>query len=196
MTPLTALTDLDDAIENPGHPAVPQLYDPEVFFAESPADVEYAKSLCQTCPLARGLPRRRQGPSRAVGRLGRRALRPGRRRGPQAPPWPPAQEPGRRMSLPARSTSPSRTTPRSRTGRCTTRSPEPAGSALPARTTSGAITSRQNRNLEMQLIPEVLARAHMHEGRAVRLAAARRVQRRAERARCAPDGHWPGLMQH
>lgn len=26
-------------------------YDPELFFAESPADVEYAKSLCQQCPL-------------------------------------------------------------------------------------------------------------------------------------------------
>jgi len=26
-------------------------YSPELFFAESPADVEYAKSLCQSCPL-------------------------------------------------------------------------------------------------------------------------------------------------
>ncbi|WP_439649042.1 WhiB family transcriptional regulator [Kribbella steppae] len=26
-------------------------YAPELFFAESPADVEYAKSLCTTCPL-------------------------------------------------------------------------------------------------------------------------------------------------
>jgi WhiB family transcriptional regulator, redox-sensing transcriptional regulator len=26
-------------------------YDPELFFAESPADVEYAKSLCQDCPV-------------------------------------------------------------------------------------------------------------------------------------------------
>jgi WhiB family redox-sensing transcriptional regulator len=26
-------------------------YEPEVFFAESPADVEYAKSLCQDCPV-------------------------------------------------------------------------------------------------------------------------------------------------
>lgn len=25
--------------------------DPELFFAESPADVEYAKSLCQSCPV-------------------------------------------------------------------------------------------------------------------------------------------------
>jgi WhiB family redox-sensing transcriptional regulator len=27
--------------------------DAELFFAESPADVEYAKSLCQDCPLRR-----------------------------------------------------------------------------------------------------------------------------------------------
>ncbi|PBC77923.1 WhiB family redox-sensing transcriptional regulator [Streptomyces sp. TLI_235] len=26
-------------------------FDPEVFFAETPADVEYAKSLCGTCPV-------------------------------------------------------------------------------------------------------------------------------------------------
>ncbi|GAA2929223.1 hypothetical protein GCM10020221_26280 [Streptomyces thioluteus] len=59
--------------------------------------------------------------------------------------------------------------------------PRAAGSALPARTTSGAITSRQNRNLEMQLIPEVLARAHMHEGRArpARGGPARAAPRRA-----------------
>lgn len=25
--------------------------DPELFFAESPADVEFAKALCQTCPV-------------------------------------------------------------------------------------------------------------------------------------------------
>jgi WhiB family transcriptional regulator, redox-sensing transcriptional regulator len=28
-------------------------HDAELFFAESPADVEYAKSLCQGCPLRR-----------------------------------------------------------------------------------------------------------------------------------------------
>ncbi|MFF2651244.1 hypothetical protein [Streptomyces sp. NPDC058045] len=62
--------------------------------------------------------------------------------------------------------------------------------ATPSDTTSGAIASRQNRNREMQLIPEALARAHMHDtmrqaeaGRpAARLVAARRMQRRAERA--------------
>ncbi|MEV7419818.1 WhiB family transcriptional regulator [Streptomyces sp. NPDC089919] len=51
LTPLTALSALDDAIENLGVPVPCRTYDPEVFFAESPADVEYAKSLCRTCPL-------------------------------------------------------------------------------------------------------------------------------------------------
>lgn len=67
---------------------------------------------------------------------------------------------------------------------------EPAGSAIPDFTTTGATDSRQNRTREMQLIPEALARAHMHdrlveaerECRAMRLAVARRMQRRAERA--------------
>ncbi|MEU6240020.1 hypothetical protein [Streptomyces sp. NPDC047024] len=58
-------------------------------------------------------------------------------------------------------------------------------------TTHGVTGSRQkNRNREMQLMQEALARAHMHERmhdaererQAVRLAAARRMQRRAERA--------------
>jgi hypothetical protein len=55
---------------------------------------------------------------------------------------------------------------------------------------SDANTSRQNRDLEMQLMPEALARAQMqqrlyeaeHERRAIRLLRARRLQRRAERA--------------
>ena len=66
---------------------------------------------------------------------------------------------------------------------------EPQSSATPAVTTIGANASRQNRTREMQLIPEALARAHMHERmreadaerQAVRLVAARRMQRRAER---------------
>lgn len=66
---------------------------------------------------------------------------------------------------------------------------EPSGSATPDVSTTGANASRQNRTREMQLIPEALARAHMHdrmreaetERRAVRLVAARRMQRRAER---------------
>ncbi|MGW1228664.1 hypothetical protein [Streptomyces sp. NPDC001478] len=67
---------------------------------------------------------------------------------------------------------------------------EPVGSATPDVTIIGANDSRQNRTREMQLIPEALARAHMHdrlreaesERQAVRLVAARRMQRRAERA--------------
>jgi hypothetical protein len=66
----------------------------------------------------------------------------------------------------------------------------PSFTDTPAPVNSGALEARQNRNLEMQLIPEALARAHMHERlqeaeserRAVRLATARRMQRRAERA--------------
>ncbi|MFF9015826.1 hypothetical protein ACF09C_23040 [Streptomyces sp. NPDC014870] len=66
---------------------------------------------------------------------------------------------------------------------------EPSGSATPDVTITGANASRQNRTREMQLIPEALARAHMHdlrreadaERQAARLVAARRMQRRAER---------------
>ncbi|MEU7021979.1 hypothetical protein AB0C52_03735 [Streptomyces sp. NPDC048717] len=66
---------------------------------------------------------------------------------------------------------------------------EPAGSATPDVSLNGAMRSRQNRTREMQLIPEALARAHMRdrlreaeaERQAVRLVAARRMQRRAER---------------
>ncbi|GES30467.1 hypothetical protein ACWDBF_11715 [Streptomyces angustmyceticus] len=66
----------------------------------------------------------------------------------------------------------------------------PSLTDTPVPVNADAIESRQNRNLAMQLIPEALARAHMHERlqeaeserRAHRLAAARRMQRRAERA--------------
>ncbi|WP_407560991.1 hypothetical protein [Streptomyces sp. 184] len=59
-----------------------------------------------------------------------------------------------------------------------------------ARHEAGAYDERQNRNLEMQLMPEALARAQYRdrveaaerERRAMRLIAARRMQRRAERA--------------
>lgn len=65
----------------------------------------------------------------------------------------------------------------------------PTVNELPARA-SDAFASHQNRNLEMQLMPEALARAHMqqrlaeaeNERRSIRLLAARRLQRRAERA--------------
>lgn len=66
---------------------------------------------------------------------------------------------------------------------------EPSGSATPVVSTTGATESCQNRTREMQLIPEAMARVHMAdrmreadaERRAVRLVAARRMQRRAER---------------
>ncbi|MEU3405547.1 hypothetical protein ABZ766_16635 [Streptomyces sp. NPDC006670] len=68
-------------------------------------------------------------------------------------------------------------------------SEQPHGSATADFITTGAITSRQNRTREMQLIPEALARAHMDDRlrevdaqrHAVRLVAARRMQRKAER---------------
>lgn len=68
-------------------------------------------------------------------------------------------------------------------------STEVAHATEASRHTSGAYSARQNRNLEMQLMPEALARAHMqqrlyeaeHERQALRLLSARRLQRRAER---------------
>ena len=67
---------------------------------------------------------------------------------------------------------------------------EPTGSAIEDLTTTGATGSRQNRTREMQLIPEALARAQMHDRmreaeatrRALGLTVPRRMQRRAERA--------------
>ncbi|MFE0464443.1 WhiB family transcriptional regulator [Kitasatospora sp. NPDC058965] len=47
---LMQLTSLDDT-ETLGAPIPCRSFDPEVFFAETPADVEYAKSLCGTCPV-------------------------------------------------------------------------------------------------------------------------------------------------
>ncbi|GAA1415981.1 WhiB family transcriptional regulator [Kitasatospora putterlickiae] len=43
-------TSIDQA-EELGLPIPCRAFDPEVFFAETPADVEYAKSLCGTCPV-------------------------------------------------------------------------------------------------------------------------------------------------
>ncbi|GGZ83880.1 hypothetical protein AB0P12_12555 [Streptomyces subrutilus] len=70
-----------------------------------------------------------------------------------------------------------------------TTSEQPHGAAHADFITAGAMTSRQNRTREMQLIPEALARAHMDdrmrevdaERHALRLVSARRMQRRAER---------------
>jgi WhiB family transcriptional regulator, redox-sensing transcriptional regulator len=43
---LSALTEVFDDEQLPC-----RVNDPELFFAESPADVEYAKTLCHTCPV-------------------------------------------------------------------------------------------------------------------------------------------------
>ena len=50
---LTALLDaLVDDVDAPVAADVPcRVNDPELWFAESPADVEFAKSLCQACPV-------------------------------------------------------------------------------------------------------------------------------------------------
>jgi WhiB family transcriptional regulator, redox-sensing transcriptional regulator len=53
LTDLTDLTELDEEIDRLGAAVPCRTYDPEVFFAETPADVEYAKALCQTCPVRR-----------------------------------------------------------------------------------------------------------------------------------------------
>ncbi|GAA1904115.1 WhiB family transcriptional regulator [Streptomyces sodiiphilus] len=51
VTSLSTLNALDEAIDRLDDGAPCRSYDPEVFFAESPEDVEYAKSLCRACPL-------------------------------------------------------------------------------------------------------------------------------------------------
>ncbi|MBB0245299.1 WhiB family transcriptional regulator [Streptomyces alkaliphilus] len=51
VTPLFTLNELDEAIDRLDSRVPCRSYDPEVFFAESPEDVEYAKSLCAGCPL-------------------------------------------------------------------------------------------------------------------------------------------------
>ena len=48
---LTALTGLSALTERVVDDQLPcRVNDPELFFAESPADVEYAKTLCSDCP--------------------------------------------------------------------------------------------------------------------------------------------------
>jgi WhiB family transcriptional regulator, redox-sensing transcriptional regulator len=50
---LTALFDtLDESVDEPVPNPVPcRVNDAELWFAESPADVEFAKSLCRACPV-------------------------------------------------------------------------------------------------------------------------------------------------
>ena len=49
LAALTALTALVERVADEQLPC--RVNDPELFFADSPADVEYAKSLCTTCPV-------------------------------------------------------------------------------------------------------------------------------------------------
>ena len=46
---LGRLHDQAGAVETRGLPC--RVYDPELWFAESPSDVEYAKTLCVACPV-------------------------------------------------------------------------------------------------------------------------------------------------
>ena len=48
---LTALIDLTARADTTGSGIPCREYDSELWFAESPADVEFAKSLCQACPF-------------------------------------------------------------------------------------------------------------------------------------------------
>ena len=94
---LTELLDLHEASVTTGEGIPCRENDAELWFADTPDGVEFAKALCGTCPARPSLPLGCPPPARAVGRLGRRALRPGRDRRPQAPPWPAPQDRGRRV---------------------------------------------------------------------------------------------------
>jgi len=48
---LTALIDADQQAGTAGSDIPCREYDAELWFAESPADVEFAKALCGACPL-------------------------------------------------------------------------------------------------------------------------------------------------
>lgn len=48
---LTALIDLNEQAEGAGTDIPCQESDAELWFAESPADVEFAKTLCGACPV-------------------------------------------------------------------------------------------------------------------------------------------------
>ncbi|GAA2804102.1 hypothetical protein GCM10020219_089640 [Nonomuraea dietziae] len=61
---------------------IPCRTDPDLWFAESPEDVEFAKTLCGGCPIQKGLPGPRARARGAVGRLGWRTDPQGDRRSP------------------------------------------------------------------------------------------------------------------
>ena len=96
---LTALTGLSALTERVADEQLPcRVNDPELFFAESPDDVEYAKTLCATCParldcLTGALERREPW-----GVWGGEWFVQGRRGPAQASAWPSPQVRGRRMT--------------------------------------------------------------------------------------------------
>jgi WhiB family redox-sensing transcriptional regulator len=53
LTAVAELTDVEESVALvPAREPLPcHTVDPDLWFAESPADVETAKALCQTCPL-------------------------------------------------------------------------------------------------------------------------------------------------
>ncbi|WP_018156697.1 WhiB family transcriptional regulator [Demetria terragena] len=51
MIMLTDLIDRAEQARELGHQMPCQVNDPELWFADRPADVEFAKALCATCPL-------------------------------------------------------------------------------------------------------------------------------------------------
>ena len=57
--------------------------DPDLWFADSPSELERAKALCADCPIRRGVPGRGAGTRRTVGSVGRRDSRSWLRREPQ-----------------------------------------------------------------------------------------------------------------
>ena len=66
-------------------------FDPDLWFSDSPAELELAKSLCGDCPLRVECLAGAVERARALGCLGRRDLRAWRGRPAQAAPWPSAQ---------------------------------------------------------------------------------------------------------
>ena len=88
---LTQLLDLHEASDALGEAIPCRENDAELWFADTPDGVEFAKALCGTCP------------ARDVclsGALGRRALRPGRHRRPQASSRTSPQDRRRRLRRP------------------------------------------------------------------------------------------------
>ena len=82
--------------------------DPELFFADSPGRRRVRQDPLPRLPRPPGLPRRCSRAPGAVGRLGRRVVRPGSRRAAQASAWPSPQDRGRGVNGPIEKHRPAR----------------------------------------------------------------------------------------